>query len=99
MRIFQNFYFALFLLVVVVSLPAWAVTFNEVQIRQINPEGPVHTAMCSSEYETCYLTLVIAPENDAENKDDEYINVIMRFADKSIYFYFMREMEYLYTLT
>ncbi|GJL84246.1 MAG: hypothetical protein DHS20C02_00210 [Micavibrio sp.] len=100
MKVFQYRYISLgFLLIIllVAGKLSLAADMLEVEIRQINPDGPVYTGMCSREYEKCYMTMEFLPKGNIESAEKEHMDVVISFDSDGAYFHFMRGREYLFT--
>ncbi len=68
----------------------------DVAIRQVNPDGDLHTAMCSNDYNKCYMTMDFVPEGVADNSPKSYLDIVISFDGDGAYFHFMLDREYLF---
>lgn len=69
----------------------------ELNIKPLLPEGGIHTAVCKSDYPTCYLTLTFPPKEKVKNGENTYINVLADFEGRLLGLDFMLNNELLST--
>lgn len=93
-HIFYGF-FILSLLVMLYDRPAQA-GFYEIEIQPVIPEGlDAHTATCSDEYASCYMTFDLNPGGSVGNASGRYVNVVMRLERGFVEFRFLWNSQYL----
>ena len=70
----------------------------EVLIRQIEPDGPVHRATCTvSEAGTCFTEVQIEPKANYGARQDQYLDVGMKFSNNRMNINFMWDKEYVFS--
>jgi hypothetical protein len=96
MTVFLKF-FLLLIFLYFGCVSAHAQTY-EVRIRQIEPDGPVHRATCTiSETDTCFTKVQIEPKAHYGARQDQYLDVGMKFSNNKMNINFMWNKEYVFS--